>query len=34
VGAHAGRRLDAGPIRIIVTAVSAVMTIAFFARQF
>ena len=33
IGAHAGRRLDTRPIRIFVTLVSLVMTIAFFVRR-
>ena len=32
VGAHAGRRLNTRPVRIIVTLVSLIMTIAFFSR--
>jgi uncharacterized membrane protein YfcA len=33
IGAHAGRRLNSRPIRIIVTVVSIVMTIAFFIKR-
>lgn len=32
VGAHAGRRLNTRPVRIIVTIVSVIMTIVFFSR--
>ena len=33
VGAHAGRRLNTRPVRIIVTMVSLIMTIVFFSRS-